>query len=82
MFAIYGEMGYIREKGDTMAGKLVKHYITGDWGVTINKSVLHSGRWWVHWLTNQFGDGMTVTEEPLTDIQFVTTHEKERTWKI
>ena len=63
------------------AGKLVRHYVTGDWGVTIDKSALHSGRFWVHWLTNQFDDGMTVTEEPSTDIQFVTTHEKERTWK-
>ena len=55
------------------AGKLVRHNVTGDWGVTVDKSALHSGRWWVHWLTNQFDDGMTVTEEPSTDIQFVTS---------
>ena len=63
------------------AGKLVRHNVTRDWGITVGDSVLHSGRFWVHWLTNQFDDGMTVTEEPSTDIQFVTTHEKERTWK-
>ena len=61
------------------AGKLVRHNVTGDWGVTVGDSALHSGRFWVHWLTNQFDDGMTVTEEPSTDIQFVTAHEKERT---
>ena len=55
-----------------MAGRLVKHKVTSDWGITLGKSALHPSRFMVQWLTNTCDDGMSTTEEPSTDIQFVT----------
>ena len=68
-----------------MQGQLVRHGVTEDWGITIGMSTLHPTRVNVWWLTDHWNNTteMVATEEPLKDIQFVTscgreTREKRR----
>ena len=57
-----------------MKGQLVRHRITNDWGIVMGKSTLHPSRHVVQWITSHWSyDGIPSTEEPSSDIQFVTS---------
>jgi len=62
-----------------MQGQLVRHQVTKDWGITIGMSTLHPTRVNIRWLTDHWYNTteMTVTEEPLNDIQFVSSCGRE-----
>ena len=56
-----------------MRGDLVRHHVTKDWGILLGMSTLHPDMYKVQWFTNYWGQTVPSTEEPKSDIQFVSS---------